>query len=249
MTSTRDREAAPLGTGPSADLAPAAAALAHRFAAGATLWCVATGWPAEGRHLVAEFAHPGIAGKRAFPAISVDQPHASGSLRLHCRPGDVLLCLSAADDPVANDLVARADPWGLTSMWLGAGPRPGGSGASCADHVVWLPDVAADTAARSGDLALLCHALWAMTQAEFERATQGADEQEHPDSDSVCVTCSDEGRVAEVRTVLPAGRVEVLAGGRPEQVDGRLVDGLCPGDLVLVHAGVAVTRLRERSGS
>ena len=59
----------------------------------------------------------------------------------------------------------------------------------------------------------------------------------------VCVTCSDEGRVAEVRAVLAEGRVEVLAGGQTEQVDGRLVEGLGPGDLVLVHAGVAVTSL------
>ena len=59
----------------------------------------------------------------------------------------------------------------------------------------------------------------------------------------VCITCSDEGRVAEVRSVLAEGRIEVLAGGHAEQVDGRLVDDLRPGDLVLVHAGVAVTCL------
>ena len=58
-----------------------------------------------------------------------------------------------------------------------------------------------------------------------------------------CAPDADEGRVAEVRAVLGAGRVEVLAGGHAEQVDGRLVDGLQPGDLVLVHAGVALTQL------
>ena len=57
------------------------------------------------------------------------------------------------------------------------------------------------------------------------------------------MTCSDEGRVAEVCAVLARGRVEVLAGGRTEQSTARLVDGLRPGDLVLVHAGVAVTSL------
>jgi hydrogenase maturation factor len=69
---------------------------------------------------------------------------------------------------------------------------------------------------------------------------------------AVCITCSDGGRVAEVRAVLADGRVEVLAAGQPEQVDGRLVEGLRSGDLVLVHAGVAVTTLRSgesRSGS
>ncbi len=49
--------------------------------------------------------------------------------------------------------------------------------------------------------------------------------------------------MAEVRTLLDEGRIEVLAGGHAEQVDGRLVGELRPGDLVLVHAGVAVTTL------
>jgi len=48
--------------------------------------------------------------------------------------------------------------------------------------------------------------------------------------------------------VLAAGRVEVWAGGHAEEVDGRLVDDLRPGDLVLVHAGVAVTTLSGAPG-
>jgi hydrogenase maturation factor len=48
--------------------------------------------------------------------------------------------------------------------------------------------------------------------------------------------------------VLDEGRVEVFAGGHAEQVDGRLVGVLRPGDLVLVHAGVAVTTLGDSDG-
>ncbi len=96
-------------------------------------------------------------------------------------------------------------------------------------------------AARSGDLVLLYHLLWELTHVVFEHP--GLLTAEAECTDDVCVTCSDEGRVAEVRAVLAEGRVEVLAGGRSEQIDGRLVDGLRPGDLVLVHAGVAVTSL------
>jgi len=48
--------------------------------------------------------------------------------------------------------------------------------------------------------------------------------------------------------MIAEGRVEVLAGGYAEQVDGRLLDGLEPGDLVLVHAGVALTSLAGRHG-
>ena len=169
-------------------------------------------------------------------------PEAAESVRLLARPGDVLLAVSTADDPVVADLLTRADAWGLTSVWLGAGPRPGrADGDARADHVVWLEGVDPAVAARSGDLVLLYHLLWELTHVVFEHP--GLLIPEADCADDVCVTCSDEGRVAEVRAVLAEGRVEVLAGGHAEQIDGRLVDGLRPGDLVLVHAGVAVTSL------
>ena len=237
----------PRGAGPAEDLAPAALALARRFAAGATLWCVAPQWPAHARHVAVEFVHPVIVGKRALPAVSIDGPGAAESVRLLSRPGDLLLCISTAADPLARDLVTRADAWGLTSLWLGAGPRPGRAGGDAhADHVVWLDGVEPALAARSGDLVLLYHLLWELTHVVFEHPGLLAPEAEC--ADDVCVTCSDEGRVAEVRAVLAEGRVEVLAGGHAEQIDGRLVDGLRPGDLVLVHAGVAVTSLMAGRG-
>jgi hypothetical protein len=223
-------------------------ALARRFAAGATLWCVAPQWPAHARHIAVEFVHPVIVGKRALPAVSVDGPGAAESVRLLSRPGDLFLCVSTAGDPLARDLVTRADAWGLTSLWLGAGPRPGrAEGDASADHVVWLEDVEAAVAARSGGIVLLYHLLWELTHVVFEHPGLLTPEAEC--TDEVCVTCSDEGRVAEVRAVLAEGRVEVLAGGQTEQIDGRLVDGLRPGDLVLVHAGVAVTSLMVGRGS
>ena len=54
-----------------ADLAVASLALARRFAAGATMWCVAPQWPSHGRHVAVEFVHPVIMGKRALSAVSV----------------------------------------------------------------------------------------------------------------------------------------------------------------------------------
>lgn len=57
----------------------------------------------------------------------------------------------------------------------------------------------------------------------------------------VCITCSDEGRPAEVRALLDASTAEVLAAGRTETVDVTLVDPVAPGDVVLVHAGVAIS--------
>ena len=230
------------GHGPAEDLSAAALSLARRFAAGATMWCVAPTWPAHARHVAVEFVHPVVVGARALPAVSIDAAGAAETVRLLAHPGDLLLVVSTATDPVACDLVARADAWGLTSVWLGAGPRPGpGRGSVRADHVVWRDDAPAPVAARSGDLVLLYHLLWELTHLVFEHP--GLLTSEPDGTDEVCVTCSDEGRVAEVRTVLGAGRVEVLAGGRPEQIDGRLVDDLRPGDLVLVHAGVALASL------
>ena len=53
---------ATFGAGPEDDLARAALALARRFAAGATLWCVAPAWPEHARHVAVEFVHPVIMG-------------------------------------------------------------------------------------------------------------------------------------------------------------------------------------------
>ncbi len=57
------------------------------------------------------------------------------------------------------------------------------------------------------------------------------------------MTCSDEGRVAEVGAVRADGSVEVIAEGRHETIDASLVDSVGPGDLLLVHAGVAIASL------
>ena len=230
-TSTQDRDL-------SEDLARAALTLAQRFAAGATMWCVAPTWPSHGRHVAVEFVHPVIVGKRALPALSVDGAEAQESLRLLARPGDILLVASTADDTVAMDLLSRSEAWGLTRVWIGAGPRPTGSRAH---HVIWTGGSDPAVAARSGDLVLLYHLLWELTHVVFEHP--GLLKEDSACTDEVCITCSDEGRVAEVRAVLSVGSVEVMVGGRSETVDASLVDPVVPGDLLLVHAGVALTAL------
>jgi hypothetical protein len=222
----------------SEDLARSALTLARRFAGGATMWCVAPTWPAHGRHVAVEFVHPVIVGKRALPAISVDGAEAAESLRLLARPGDIVLVVSTADDHDALDLLSRAEAWGLARVWIGAGARPMGSHA---DHIIWSGEPDPTRAARSGDLVLLYHLLWELTHVLFEHP--GLLEEETGCTEEVCITCSDEGRVAEVRSVLPDGRVQVMVGGQPEIVDASLVDPVVPGDLLLVHAGVALTAL------
>jgi len=224
--------------GLSEDLARAALTLARRFAGGATMWCVAPMWPSHGRHVAVEFVHPVIVGKRALPAMSVDGAEAEESLRLLARPDDILLVASTADDVGALDLLGRSEAWGLTRVWIGVGPRPTGSRA---DHVIWTGEADPGMAARSGDLVLLYHLLWELTHVVFEHP--GLLKEDGGCTDEVCITCSDEGRVAEVQSVLSDGSVQVMVGGRPETVDASLVDPVIPGDLVLVHAGVALTAL------
>ena len=219
------------------ELAAAALFLARRFAAGATLWCFAPQWPAHGRHVAVEFVHPVIVGKRALPAIHVGGPDPTGTLRLIARPGDVVLAVSSSDDGSVDDLLRRAEAWGLTRIWLGAGPRPS---AGAAEHVVWAKDVDPVLAAHSGDTVLLYHLLWELTHVVFEHPGLLS---EPTCTAEVCITCSDEGRVAEVRAVHEGGSAEVVAGGATQIIDVSLVDQVAPGDLVLVHAGVALTTI------
>ena len=241
------------------DLASVALVLARRFAAGATMWCVSPSWPAHGRHLAVEFVHPVIVGKRALPAIHLDGDIVA-TVRLLARPGDIVAALGTSDDAAVLDVLRRCEPWGLTGVWIGAGARPP---AGAADHVLWIDAAdaadaadasdasdasdAADaaTAMRSGDVVLLYHLLWELTHVVFEHP--GLLRAEPACGDDVCITCSDEGRVVEVAAAVHGGRVEVLAGGNRETIDVSLIEPVVPGDLVLVHAGVALTALTRCS--
>ena len=59
-----------------------------------------------------------------------------------------------------------------------------------------------------------------------------------------CLTCSDEALpVSVVRVDLRDGLALVEVSGRQEEVDITLIDGVAPGDTLLVHGGVAIARL------
>jgi hydrogenase maturation factor len=214
------------------DLAGAALSLARRFGAGATMWCASPQWPAHGRHVAVEFVHPVIVGKRALPAVHLDTDDLVGTARLLARPGDVILGIGAADDGRLQAVLRRSDAWGLTSLWLGAGPRPT---AGAADHVIWIDGSQAVHAARSGEIVMLYHLLWELTHVVFE----------HPGLLDAGPMCTDEVCVAEVAAVLDDRSADVVAAGVHETVDVSLVERVDPGDLVLVHAGVAISVLQE----
>jgi hydrogenase maturation factor len=64
-------------------------------------------------------------------------------------------------------------------------------------------------------------------------------------TDDVCVTCSDEGRLGEVLAASAGGMATVRTANGLETVVTTLVDPVAAGELVLVHAGTAISRLEE----
>ncbi len=241
----RPEDEAPLwskaGADDADDLAAASLALARRFNGGATLWCVAPTWPEQARHVAVEFVHPVIVGSRALPAVQVGGPALVDELRALVRPGDVVCAVSGPDDATVLDAFRRAPAWGAMTMWIGAGHRPR---AGAADHVLWSADAEADPALapHDGSLSLRYHMLWELTHVCFDHPGL-LEEQDEVCEGPVCVTCSDEGRLGEV--VTSTGELDAEATVRTatgvEAVDTTLVGPLQAGDLVLVHAGSAIT--------
>ena len=208
----------------------AALALARRFAAGATLWCVAPQWPDHARHVAVEFVHPVVVGTRALPAVAVDRPEALAALRASVRAGDALIAIAPAADPVVSDLARRAPAWGVETFWAGA-----------ADHVLWSAEDD-PLLAHSSRFVVAYHVLWEMTHVCFEHPGLLTSPAPACREDG-CITCSDEGRLAEVLTVDDHDVAVVRTADGEEGVDVSLVTPVASGDLVLVHAGTALTRV------
>jgi hydrogenase maturation factor len=59
------------------------------------------------------------------------------------------------------------------------------------------------------------------------------------------VTCSDEGRLGEVVSAPENGQAAVRTARGIENVVTTLVDPVVAGELVLVHAGTAISRLGD----
>jgi len=58
------------------------------------------------------------------------------------------------------------------------------------------------------------------------------------DAEGHCITCSDEKWLAQV-----------TLDGRVEEIDISLVESIAPGDIVLVHGGVAIERVDEATNA
>ncbi|MDT4948581.1 MAG: hypothetical protein QOJ37_1176 [Pseudonocardiales bacterium] len=225
------------------DLAAASLAIARRFHAGATMWCIAPRWEPHAHHMAVEFVHPVIVGKRALPALALTDPDIVAQARVSVRIGDIVIAVASADDPKVLDLMRRAPAWGALSVWIGSGARPPNGAA---DQVLWIDD-ANPLAPATGRFVLMYHLLWELTHVCFEHPGLLV-EQPGDCTDEVCVTCSDEGRLAEV--LLPPadslGPALVRTAGGEEYIDVTLVAPVERDDLVLIHAGTALTRVGDQ---
>ena len=66
------------------------------------------------------------------------------------------------------------------------------------------------------------------------------------DADGHCVTCSDEALpVRVIRVDAESGLALVEVKDTTEEIDVTLVDEVVPGDVLLVHGGVAIGHLSE----
>jgi len=64
-----------------------------------------------------------------------------------------------------------------------------------------------------------------------------------PDADEHCLTCADEVVLVRVLRIDPVSRVALVEGSNQvEEIDMMLVEDAVPGDLLLVHGGVAIAR-------
>lgn len=231
------------------DLAAAALFLARRFAAGATLWCWSPRWPAHAHHVAVEFVHPVVVGARALPAIVVDDPDPVAALRAVVAAGDVLVAVAAGDDPVVSEVMRRAQAWGLATIWVGGGASPP---AGAADHRLWVHDDDDATTPHRGSFVLAYHLLWELTHVCFDHpglltgdGASGAAGGAEPSTS--CATCSDEGRLGEVVVATGDDVARVRMASGTEAVDVTFVAPVTTGDLVLVHAGSAISRVEVAS--
>jgi phosphoheptose isomerase/hydrogenase maturation factor len=233
-----------LGVDLAADLAAAALTLAKRFAAGATMWSIAPSWEPHALHIAVEFVHPVIVGKRALPAVALTGADLVDLVRVSVRPGDIVIAVAGADNLVVRSVMHRSPAWGATTIWIGSGERPE---AGRADHVLWLDDPEPGVPAATGGFVLLYHLLWELTHVCFEHP--GLLKQTAECADDACVTCSDEGRLGEVLAASAGGTAVVRTAKGVEQVVTTLVDPVAAGELILVHAGTAISRAGDDPGS
>lgn len=149
-------------------IARACQAMADRFQKGGRLFVSGDGAQrSDVAHVVVEFVHPVVVGKRALPALPL--PAIGGGAAGHAlatlgRSGDLLmvLCAGALDDP-ARTLLDAGRANGLLTIAL-TGDATGA--ASHADHLFAVPSP--DSCIVQETHEILYHVLWELVHVFFE---------------------------------------------------------------------------------
>lgn len=109
--------------------------MARRFHRGGRLIVVGPGDSAsDAAHVVVEFVHPVIVGKRALPAFALDGPDPAARLALLAEPDDILLGLSVTAGAELAGVFRTARAVDLLTVALVA--RDGTEPGPQADHVL-----------------------------------------------------------------------------------------------------------------
>ncbi|HZZ51552.1 MAG TPA: SIS domain-containing protein [Pseudonocardia sp.] len=121
------------------NIASACQAMALRFARGGRLVVLGSGGSrCDAAHVVVEFVHPVIVGKRALPAFSLEGPDLADQLELLADPQDIVLVVTAG--PVTEELstaLRSARRRGLLTVALsGADGWPVAPNPDAPDHAV-----------------------------------------------------------------------------------------------------------------
>lgn len=148
-------------------IAQACGAMAERFQLGGRLFVCGDGAQrSDVAHVVVEFVHPVIVGKRALPAIPLPEIAGGAARRaLHTlgRGGDLLMLLSADGlDEAACELLDMARANGLLTLAL-TGPV---DGTVNADHPFGVPS--SDGCIVQETHEMLYHVLWELVHVFFE---------------------------------------------------------------------------------
>lgn len=155
-------------------IARACQAMADRFQRGGRLFvCGDGGQRSDVAHVVVEFVHPVVVGKRALPALPLPDMAGGAARRALAtlgRSDDLLLVLSATalDDP-ARALLDAGRANGLLTIALTGGAA--GAGAH-ADHVFMVPST--DPCIVQETHEMLYHVLWELVHVFFEHRAVSA---------------------------------------------------------------------------
>ena len=171
----------------------AALTLARRFAAGATMWCVAPrlarARPPRRRRVRPPGDHRQAGAARGRASTDADpvaalRAMARGRRRARRRR-------RRRRDRSSPRCCAGPQAWGLTTVWIGAGARPP---AGLADHVAVGRRRRPGPPATTVGSCCCYHVLWELTHVCFEHPGL-LDAPAAECDDGVCITCSDEGRL------------------------------------------------------